>query len=212
MKLYTLPPSSYSQKTLIAVIEKNIDVEHIQVNLFNPEEVTKFREVYPIGKIPFLVNDDGHPVAESSFIVEYLDMTYDTGPQLIPSDPVMSRKVRFQDRMLDNYLNSPSGSIFFENMKPEAERNQDNIENWKRLITVSLGFMEENTVSGDYLVGDSFSLADISAAAALQIANMQVNLQDFPNSAAYFEKLKQRPSVSKVFADAEPFYAQIAGG
>ena len=42
MKLYFLPPSSYSQKVLIAGLEKQVEFELNPVNLFDPDETTKY--------------------------------------------------------------------------------------------------------------------------------------------------------------------------
>ena len=73
MKLYYNPISTYSQKVIIAFYEKALEFEPNIVNLMDPDDLAKYREVYPMGKIPCLVLDDGHLIPESSIIIEYLD-------------------------------------------------------------------------------------------------------------------------------------------
>ena len=72
MKLYYYPLSTYSQKVLIALYEKQLEFESELVFLFDPEAATSYKEIYPLGKIPLLVNEEDM-VPESSIIVEYLD-------------------------------------------------------------------------------------------------------------------------------------------
>jgi glutathione S-transferase len=73
MKLYYHPISTYSQKALIALYEKELDFEPEIVSLMNPEARQKYHEVYPMGKIPCLQLEDGHIIPEASIIIEYLD-------------------------------------------------------------------------------------------------------------------------------------------
>lgn len=59
MKLYYHPLSTYSQKTLMALYEKEVPFEREIVNLRDPRQRTAYRRLYPLGKIPLLVRDDG---------------------------------------------------------------------------------------------------------------------------------------------------------
>lgn len=45
-------------------------------------------------KIPVLVHN-GKPLVESLVILEYVDETWKTGPQLLPEDPYKRAQVRF---------------------------------------------------------------------------------------------------------------------
>ena len=140
MKLYYHPLSTYSQKVLIALYEKGLDFDGEVVNLMNPESRDQYREVYPIGKVPCLQLDDGHMIPESSIIIEYLDPLAE--PTLIKGTADEKRKIRFKDRMFDLYLNDQVGTLFFQNMKPETERDQERIDKAKFYIATMYGFME----------------------------------------------------------------------
>ena len=120
MKLYYHPLSGYSQKTIVAFYEKGLEFEGEIVELMDPESKGAYmQDVYPIGKVPFLIADDGRQIPESSIIIEYLENTYDSGTLLIPDDKHLARQVRFHDRMTDLYIQNQLGTIFFDTLKPE---------------------------------------------------------------------------------------------
>ncbi|MDH3377518.1 MAG: glutathione S-transferase family protein, partial [Gammaproteobacteria bacterium] len=143
MELHYHPLSTYSQKVLIALFEMGIEFEPKIVNMFDPEQRAQYRSLYPIGKVPLLVLDDGHPIPESSIIVEYLNSISD-GVRLIPDDPTEARKTRFLDRMYDLYLNNNVGALFFELRKPDAERSQSVIDGANEKIAIMYNNMEDN--------------------------------------------------------------------
>jgi len=210
MKLYYFPPSSYSQKVLITCSEKQVESEKVIVDLFDPDEVDKYREIYPIGKVPFLIVKEGHMISEASIIAEFLDTYSESGPQLLPKDPNESRRVRYHDRMIDLYLNDSVGSLFFELRKPETDQNKDKIENWRRLANVVLQFTESDMGNREWLHDDIFTLSDIAAAVALKTASLTMQFDNYPNVQNYYQRLSERPSIAKVFADAQPYYDKLA--
>ena len=59
MKLYYHPLSSYSSKALTALYEKGLEFTPVLINLMDKAEHAKYRELYPLGKVPLLVLDDG---------------------------------------------------------------------------------------------------------------------------------------------------------
>ena len=212
MKLYYFPLSTYSQKVTLALHEKGIEVEKIPVMLFDDEERERFRAVYPLGKIPLLVLDDGHQIPESSIIVEYLDTEFGGGPRLIPGDPTLSRQTRFHDRMLDLYLNQSVSNLVFESWKREDERDAQTIERARFHIGVMYDFMESRLADRTWLMGDDFTLADCAAAPPLFYAQEQHPFTDRPNIAAYWSRLQSRPSWQANAAEMKPHLDMLRGG
>ncbi len=209
MKLYYFPLSTYSQKVLITCYEKSIEFTPELVFLFDEEQREAYRKIYPLGKIPFLVLDDGHWVPESSIIVEYLDTHFETGPKLIPADPELSRQVRFKDRMYDLYLNDPVTTLIFQGWKPEAERDQALIERSRRRIGVMYDFMEHNLESQTWTNGEEFTMGDCAAAPPLSYAQRVAPFEDRPNIVAYLKRLQERPSIRRVLDEAAPYLADL---
>jgi len=101
VKLYYNPLSTYSQKTLIALYEKQVAFEPVIVNLMSPEGQAEYEKLYPIGKVPMLVLDDDYKIPESTIIIEYLEGHVQSGTRLIPEGTDAARQVRFMDRMSD---------------------------------------------------------------------------------------------------------------
>ena len=205
MKFYYFPLSTYSQKALIALHEKNIPFKPEIVNLFEDAARAEYRKVYPMGKVPLLMLDDGHLIPESSIIIEYLDSHFDSGPRLIPSDPDESRRTRFKDRMQDQYLNESIITLVFESWKPESERSQEAIERARFRAGVIYDFMEKDLADKRWLMGSNFTLADCAAAPPLFYAQEHFPFTDRPNIAAYWKRLSARPSWQKVFAEMKPY-------
>jgi glutathione S-transferase len=208
MKLYYHPLSTYSQKVLIALYEKGLDFEGEIVSLMNPEARDKYREVYPMGKVPCLQLEDGHIIPESSIIIEYLDPLAE--PTLIKGDADEMRRIRFKDRMFDLYLNDAVGTLFFQNMKPESERDPERIEKSKFNIATMYNFMENEFGKQPYANGEEFLMSDCAAAPALFYAERVAPFAEHKNISAYWERLKSRPSIQRTHEEAAPILAKMA--
>jgi glutathione S-transferase len=209
MKLYYHPLSTYSQKALIAFYEKGIDFEAEIVNLMDDAERAAYRQIYPLGKIPLLVLDDGQWVPESSIICEYLDTHFEAESRLIPGDPDLSRQVRFKDRMYDLYLNESVSALLFEEFKPQAQRNEELIARSRFRIGVMYGFMEKNLETQTWTNGETFTLGDCAAAPPLFYAQQTAPFGDCPNIVAYWQRLQERPSIQRVLDEATPYLARM---
>ena len=209
MKLYYLPVSTYSQKALIALHEKALPFEPEIVALFDDDSRKKYREIYPIGKVPLLILDDGHMIPESTIIVEYANQHSEKGPNLIPGDADNRRQVRFRDRMMDLYLNNPISALYFESRKPEAEQNQSLIDQSRESINTMFGYIDDELDDRTWMMGDDFTMADCAAAAPLFYAQQLHPFDDKPNLLAYAHRLFERPSYQKVLAEALPMLEQI---
>lgn len=202
MKLYYHPISTYSQKVLIAFYEKGIEFEPSIVNMMDPEARAEYCKVYPLGKVPCLIVDDDHMIPESSIIIEYIDRK--AKPRLIDGDSEQTRKIRFKDRMLDLYLNETVTTLLFQGMKPEDQRDQERIDTAKSRIDTMYGFMENDLGKNAFANGAKFTMSDCAAAPALFYAQQTAPFSGYKNISAYWERLNQRPSVERTFAEARP--------
>ena len=206
MKLYFHPLSGYSQKVLVALYEKGIAFEREIVELMDPEAKAAYmKDVYPIGKVPFMITDDGWKVPESSIIIEYLENNYSNGAQLIPGDKHLARQVRFHDRMTDLYIQNQIGTIFFDSMKPEDQRDPAGVQQARNTIDTVYEYLDEHLANGEWMVGNRFSMAECALAPALNYARITYPYERHGNIVSYWDRLRERPSVKRVLDEAAPY-------
>lgn len=201
LTLYAHPLSSYCWKALIALYENCTPFElHL---LESGESWAAFREIWPIGKMP-LLHDSGRNarVPEASIIIEYLDTHYRGSTRFVPDDVDLAREVRLKDRLFDLYLQGPMQRITNEILSPE--RSNTAIAQAKDNLRTAYGVLEAG-FDGPFAGGDSFSMADCAAFPALFYGDTRAPLTDFPKLSAYLERLKQRPSIARVFDEATPY-------
>ena len=204
MKLYYYPISTYSQKALLGIYEKQIEVEKQKVNIMQPDIRAMYEEVYPIGKIPMLVLEDGQQLPETSCILDYLDTTFDQGSQLIPSDPAAARQVRLFERMHDFYVNDATVNLLFQGMKPQQEQNVELIARSQKYLDYSYEEMNAWLADHSWFGGQHFSLADCAAIPPLFYGQQVYAFHDYPHIVRYFEQAKERASYQKVLEEAVP--------
>ena len=206
MKLYYHPLSGYSQKVIVAFYEKGLSFDGSIVELMDPEAKAAYmKDVYPIGKVPLLVGDDGREIPESSIIIEYLENNFEDGTRLIPHDKHLARQVRFHDRMSDLYLQNQIGTIFFDSLKPADQQNPEAVQLARNTIDTVYGYLDKHLASGDWMVAHQFSMADCSLVPALNYARMTHPYEGRQNIEAYWDRLSERPSVKQVLDEAAPY-------
>ena len=103
MKLYDAGRCPFCARVRIALAEKGLDYERVDVDLRN--RPAWIYDLNPSGKVPVL--DDGFVLPESAVIMEYLDDAYPENP-LLPRDPkarAVARKsvFRFDELLGDDY-------------------------------------------------------------------------------------------------------------
>ncbi|MFN6462836.1 MAG: glutathione S-transferase family protein [Nostoc sp. DedVER02] len=198
MKLYYAPASSYSQRVLIALYEKNIDFTPIQVNLFDPRSREQYMQINPFAKIPTLITDSGQAFFEACIIIEYLDEYSKNQPRLIPDDSNLALEVRFLERVLDVYINLGREALFADTQRPVEERGNKEVLKAKRLLETACNLLDARLQGRSWLAGEQFSLADCAAAPILAYLRMVYNYQHLPMLTDYVSRLEFRPSVAQV--------------
>ncbi|MEO8808910.1 MAG: glutathione S-transferase family protein [Rhodanobacter sp.] len=204
--LYYHPLSSFCWKVLIALYEADIAFEPRQVNLGEPTERAAFEAVWPLARFPVLRdNVRGKTIPESSIIIDYLARTQPAAAFLLPKDPELALQTRLIDRLVDSYIHVPFQQVVAERMRPDGEHDPFGVERARCQIRAGYDAIAPMIV-GPWAMGDAFTLADCAALPALFYADYAVPVSDWPELAAYLGRLKARPSVARVLAEAEPFF------
>ena len=208
LKLYYHPLASFCHKVLIALYEKNIAFEPVIVDFGNPDSVAAFRKVWPMAKMPALVDEEtSQTVAETSIVLEYLERRFPQQPVLLPVEPDAALQVRFWDRFYDFYVELPMQKIVTDRLRPEGANDAFGVEQAYGQLREAYGVIEAEMASKEWAAGDAFSIADCAAAPALFYANTVEPISEtHKNAKAYLTRLMQRPSFSRVLEEAEPYF------
>ena len=196
MKLYYAPASSYSQRVLVALYEKNTEFTPIVVNLGDSSERARYRALAPFGKVPLLDTDRGL-IPEASIIIQYLDLIH-PGSKLVPDDALLALEVRLIERIVDVYLNGGRQAVFDEAQRAPEQRRPDTIAKGRSFIELGCRALEARLLARQWLGGDSFSLADCAAAATFAQLGLLFRWQRFARLHEYTTRLADRPSVARV--------------
>jgi len=194
IKLYTFPPSTNSRKVRIALLEKGLEFERINVDLSKREQKNpEYLKVHPYGQVPAL-DDEGFVVYDSTVINEYLEDEYPY-PPLMPKDSEGRARARMMEDFRDTHFNPPCVKIIYEMRKPEGERVADVITTAKADINKCFDRLETELQGKEYLAG-AFSLADIAFMANLDLLDrFQIAVDPkYANTTAWIARLKARPS------------------
>lgn len=209
LTLYGHPISSFTWKVLIALYENATPFEAITVD---QNTYADFIAKWPMGKFPILLDGDRKTmITETSVIIEYLDAYYPGRTRFIPPDIDAALEVRRWDRVFD-HLNVTMSKIVIDNIRPEGQRDPYGVEEAKRAIRGIYDVIETQLADRDFIVGDSFTMADCSAAPALWYATRNAPLDGaFPRIAAYLVRLKSRPSFARAVKESEPLFHMYPG-
>jgi glutathione S-transferase len=206
LTLYYHPLSSFCWKTLIALYEADIAFTPRVVNLGDPADRAAFAAVWPLAKFPVLRDDGcGETVPESSLIIDYLARTQPSAAALVPADPDAAMRTRLLDRLIDSYIHLPFQQIVGERLRPADKHDPFGVEQNRAKVREGYDLIAP-MIGEPWAVGEGFTLADCAALPALYYADYAVSLAEWPQLAAYLGRLKARPSVARVLAEAEPFF------
>jgi glutathione S-transferase len=209
IRLHYHPLSSFCWKALIALYETGTPFDGVIVDLGDTAQREAFYKLWPIGKFP-VIEDTARDwfVPESSLIIEYLARHYPGPSTLLPADPDKARQVRMRDRFFDSYIHLPMQKVIGDRIRPEGAKDPYGVAEAKRQMQTALALVESSI--GDGWASGDFSMADIAAAPALFYADkISALAPTFPKTAAYLERLKQRPSFARTLKEAEPYFAMF---
>lgn len=207
LTLHYHPFSSFCQKVLVALYERDVPFEAVVVDFSDPEKKAAFERLWPMGKFPVL-RDEARAVTvpESSLIVGYLDRVHPGPPPLVPAEPDSAMKAHLWDRFFDNYVELPLQKVVGDKLRPEGKRDPHGVGEAKALLGRAYDLLEDSlSTEAAWIAGDSFTLADCGAAPALFYANMVHSFAGRPRLEAYYARLRARPSFERAVDEARPF-------
>lgn len=211
LKLYLHPLSSYCWKTLLAFYENDTPFEPLIVDLGNEAERAALARLWPFAKFPVLRDEArDRTVPESSIIIEYLAQHYPGATPLLPADADQARETRLRDRFYDLHVHQHMQKIVGDRLRPEGRHDPAGVEQARAQLRIAYDMIEQDMANRSWAMGEAFSMADCAAAPALYYANKVQPLgETHPNTAAYLDRLMQRPSFARVLREAQPYFAMF---
>jgi glutathione S-transferase len=148
-------------------------------------------DLNPARRVPTLVVDDGRALGESNAILWYLG----DGTRYVPDDRYERAQV-LQWQFFEQYQHEPSIAVvrFLIRFSGEAEKHADRIGEQTANGYVALAAMERHLTGRTYLVGERYSLADISLYAYTHVApEGGFDLGPYPAIRAWLERVAAEP-------------------
>jgi stringent starvation protein A len=195
LKLYDYPDCPFCQKVRVVLAEKDLEYEKVFVDLRKQEQkLPDFLRLNPYGKVPVLVDED-EVIYDSTIINEYLEDEYPL-PRLLPEDSQGRARVRMLEDYCDNSFIPPTTMLLAQLHKTDAERDPQRVEQAREELRRALYYLRDH-LSGEYLVGKEFTLADAAYAPRIMVlGRLGVELEPALSSVqAWIDRIRARPSV-----------------
>jgi glutathione S-transferase len=209
--LYHLWLHPFSRKVRVALAEKRLEFD-LQIEKIW-ERRTEFLAMNPAGDVPVIIEPDGTTLANSSVICEYLEEVYPE-VNLIGTDPVQRAEtrrligwfdVKFNREVTDNLIGEKMMKRFLKLGEPHGPSIRAGHANIHYHLDY-IGFLMERR---NWLAGDSFSLADIAAAAHLSAIDYigDVPWEEHQAAREWYSRIKSRGSFKPLLEDRIPGFA-----
>ena len=206
MKLYDCKTAPSPRRVRIFAAEKGIELEKVEIDLSKGEQFSEsFRKINPDCVVPALELEDGTCINEVSAICRYLESAFPE-PPLLGSTPLEMATVIMWDTkveqqglvaMRDAFRNSAkglkghalTGPVSYEQIPELAERGLKG-------VSVCLNSLNEQLDGREFIAGDFFSVADITAQVLVDFAAwMKIAIpDDASHLKRWYEAVSSRPS------------------
>jgi glutathione S-transferase len=208
MKLYSGAVSLFSRKVEIALHEKGLSFERIQVPFsqtkgYSPKDPAVLA-ANPKGQVPVLVDGD-LVLYDSTVIVEYLEDAY-PAPSLFPKEPQERARCRLLDVFADEVMLASFRPLMHRTEPHEADaprflEKEAKAKEAEPAIAGHFATLERELADKAYLCG-TFSAADIAVFMAVFWTRRLggPSLKAYPGLAAWYVRLSARPAFAKVIA------------
>lgn len=206
MKFYDCQPAPSPRRVRIFLHEKGVEIPTVQVDLGSKEQLgDDFRAVNPDCTVPVLELEDGSRLTEILAICHYIEALHPE-PRLLGRDAkeqalilMWNAKIEqlglaalaemFRNNTRGMRSRALTGPIDFEQIPALVERGRVRAEAF-------LARLNGHLSSSEFIVGDRFTLADISALVMIDFAKWSNVLiqEDWTELQRWYDDVGNRPS------------------
>lgn len=207
MKLYTFAPAANALRVEMFLREKELKLETISVNVREDE---LFKEPYnsmnPFNCIPFLELENGTIITETISICRYLDEQSNSS-KLFGNDTEERAIIDMWNRRieLDGFLpllhSVRNKTSFFKGKvvpgtRTSITQSPEIVERGIEMFDILLNRIEPHLSKNKFLLGDKFTIADITSHFMFNLSNMlKIDFgQKYKNVYRWKSNLEKRPS------------------
>jgi len=207
MKLYTFAPAANALRVEMFLREKELKLETISVNVREDE---LFKEPYnsmnPFNCIPFLELENGTIITETISICRYLDEQSNSS-KLFGNDTEERAIIDMWNRRieLDGFLpllhSVRNKTSFFKGKvvpgtRTSITQSPEIVERGIEMFDILLNRIEPHLSKNKFLLGDKFTIADITSHFMFNLSNMlKIDFgQKYKNVYQWKSDLEKRPS------------------
>ncbi|SFR68205.1 glutathione S-transferase [Marinobacter daqiaonensis] len=197
--------SARSFRALWALEELALDYD-LHMLPFPPRMFKKdYLGINPLGTIPAFFDGDIF-MTESSAIAQYLAERYGQGQLNVPVDDPRYGAYLNWLHFGEATLTFPQTLVLrYTRLEPEERRVPQVAEDYKKWFLGRLRAVEASLgTTAPWILGDTFTAADISVAYALMLAeNLNLEGEFGPNTRAYWERIQQRDAFKRALENQE---------
>ncbi|MES1937029.1 glutathione S-transferase family protein [Salinisphaera hydrothermalis] len=201
MKIYEMRRAPNPRRLRIFLAEKGIDLadfEIEQLDLAAGDNLSaSFKAKNPMSGVPVLEFDDGQCLSESMAICRYFEVTHPE-PPLMGDSAESQARIEMWNRRMELHLLFPVAMAFRHITGHFADREAvfpDYGADRAQAAARMFDFLDRHLAESSYIAGEDYTVADITALAAIDFARV-VDLQigERAHLAAWHERVSARPS------------------
>jgi glutathione S-transferase len=193
LKLHYHPLSTFARRVRIALIEKNLPADLVEVDMVaRAHRSPAYLALNPYGRVPTL-EEDAFVLYESAAILEYLEATHPQ-PPLVPADARGRALVSMHMKLCDLQLTRQTGMIIFpKRFLPKERWDEKAMAQAKKEIDKHLEILESQLRGKEYLVGDRYTLVEVCYTPFVEFFSL-LEVTPPPAVAGWTARMLQRPS------------------
>jgi glutathione S-transferase len=193
MLLYNSPVSGNCYKVRLLFAQLGLEYETVELSVVDrSNRPDVLGDLNPALRVPTLVLDDGRALGESNAILWY----FADGTGYVPEDPYERAQV-LQWQFFEQYQHEPAIAVarFLVAYSEQApDQYADRLPGLVKTGYVALDAMERHLGGRAFLVGESYTIADISLYAYTHVADEGgFDLEPYPAIRGWLARVAQQP-------------------
>ena len=185
-------------RSLWAIEETGIEYTHVPTHFLKDSKTPDYLAINPNGRIPALVDGDTM-LFESMAINLYLTKEY--APHLYPTEDVLLAKAIQWSVWAISEVEPLQMQIVVQKFFTDGNPDHGIIENASEQLQRPLKVLDVHLAAADYLLGNSFSVADLNLSGVMLLLNMvKFDLSGHTNVRTWLNRCYSREALKRAQA------------